>query len=74
MKKTVKKYVVLTLASVLLFAVEHKQATAWRGYKAIGGEHLILLIPILYALSKDTFKMLWQDVKRGISASGKMFR
>ena len=58
MKKTIIKYAILTACGVALFIVLNHYATASRGYRAIGGEGFLVLLPVLWwiaeALIRDT--------------------
>lgn len=71
-KNGVGKYVILTLIGVVLCKIGHKSATAWRGYESIGGEHLFLLLPVLYALMHETVAEVVQDIKKSVGRSGKI--
>lgn len=43
----------ITAFSVILFAIARRQANAWRGYSAIGGEALLLGLPVyIYAIGQ----------------------
>ena len=55
-------------ASIVLYALARHQAQAWRGYAAVGGELLILFIPVAYrALQRvwEDFKGMWTEVHNG---------
>lgn len=43
-----RKYAYLAVAAlgVVAFLAAHDWATAWRGYEAVGGEHMLLLAPL----------------------------
>lgn len=60
--------VVLELATVLLvtafaFAWGRQVAQAERGYNAIGGEHLLLLLPAMYYAGKRTIQDWIADIR-----------
>ena len=67
----------LELAAVLLvtalaFAWGRQVAQAERGYNAIGGEHLLLLLPAMYYAGKRTiqdwiaeFQEMWKEGNHG---------
>lgn len=80
-RKAVKKYVILTLIGIVLFAVASKKAYQWRGYRSVGGEGAFLFIPVLYALMNESVKDFIGDIKefvgekkKGISRSGETLR
>ena len=65
MKKD-KGFWLVTVAAVVLYVFASRQAQAWRGYAAVGGELLILFIPVAYqALQRvwEDFKGMWTEVK-----------
>ena len=67
MKKD-KGFWLVTVAAVVLYALARHQAQAWRGYAAVGGELLILFIPVAYkALQRvwEDFKGMWTEVHNG---------
>ena len=47
--KAVLKYAALTSVGILLYYLLHGQATAERGYEAIGGEVFALFLPAIWA-------------------------
>lgn len=49
--KTVARYALLTAAGVLLYKLGAAYALRERGYFAVGGEAVFLLLPILYCLA-----------------------
>lgn len=49
--KTVARYVLLTAAGVLLYKAGAACALRERGYYAVGGEAVFLLLPVLYCLA-----------------------
>ncbi len=59
---TVAWYVFLTLAGVALYKVGAACALRERGYYAVGGEALALLLPVLYYAAAATIR----DIARGI--------
>lgn len=55
MKKD-KGFWLVTVAAVVLYVFASRQAQAWRGYDAVGGEIMILTIPMWYRAVKDTIR------------------
>lgn len=49
--RTAARYVILTVAGVLLYKAGAACALRERGYFAIGGEAVFLLLPVLYCLA-----------------------
>lgn len=66
MKKQIMKYLLLTAGGLLAFLIAHHAATASRGYEAIGGEGVFILLPILWwliaTMIKDT-KNIKEDMQ-----------
>ena len=60
MIKTVLKWLLITLAGVALYLWGAEAAYIERGYRAYGGECLLLFLPILWALAESVIN----DVKR----------
>jgi hypothetical protein len=60
---TVAWYAFLTAAGVALFKVGAAYALRERGYYAVGGEALALLLPVLYYASAATIRDIMRDVK-----------
>lgn len=56
----ITEFVLVVIFSLLLFALASSYAYAERGYKAIGGEHLLLFTPLFYYLLKSTVKDMKQ--------------
>ena len=77
-RKSIRRYLLLTLIGIVLCKMGHKSATAWRGYESLGGEHLFLLLPVLYGLMHETVRDFLEEVrccmKKGISGSGETLR
>lgn len=69
----VAKYIVLTGCGVLLYILAAKHALVERGYFAVGGEGLLLLLPVLYGLAEAVLKDTMRDIKNR-SRSGKGVR
>lgn len=48
-RNEMSKYAYLAVAALGVVAslAAHEWATAWRGYEAVGGEFLLLLLPLL---------------------------
>lgn len=51
---------ILTVTAVV-FIKARAYAGAWRGYDAMGGEFLLLLLPIIYYLLKQTIRDYVRD-------------
>lgn len=58
---TVAWYAFLTLAGVLLFKAGAAYALRERGYHAVGGEALVLLLPVLYYCAAATVRDIIED-------------
>ena len=58
---TVAWYALLTVAGVVLFKVGAAYALQERGYYAVGGEALALLLPVLYYVSAATIRDIVRD-------------
>ena len=54
-----KGFWITLAASIVLYALARHQARAWRGYDAVGGELLILFIPVAY----KALQRAWEDFK-----------
>lgn len=50
MKKTILKYLYITIIGLGLYCLTSDMATAQRGYQAVGGEAVFLLLPLLWGL------------------------
>lgn len=61
----VLKYAALTAAGVLLFRWGQGYALAERGYKAIGGEALLLGLPLFWYLTETTIRDTVRDFRKG---------
>lgn len=66
---TVLKYAALTAAGVLLFCWGQKYAFAERGYEAIGGEALLLGLPLFWYLTETTIRDTVRDFRREAAAN-----
>lgn len=44
-----EKYIFLEVVGIVLFECAATYATARRGYDAVGGEYLLLFLPVIYA-------------------------
>lgn len=53
---TVVKYAVLTVCGILLYVLASRYALTVRGYSAIGGEGLLLLLPVIYGLAEAVIR------------------
>ena len=60
---TVAWYAFLTLAGVLLYKAGAAYALRERGYFAVGGEGLALLLPVFYYCAAATIRDIVRDVK-----------
>lgn len=60
---TVAWYVFLTVAGVLLYKLGAAYAMQERGYYAVGGEALALLLPVLYYCAAATVRDIVRDMK-----------
>lgn len=59
----VAKYTMLTGVGVLLYIMAAKYALAERGYFAVGGEGLLLLLPVFYGLIEAVLRDAMRDIK-----------
>lgn len=59
----VERFLVLT-ATAAIFIRAHSYALAWRGYRAVGGELMLLLLPIIYYIVKQEIRDFAADVAR----------
>ena len=62
---TVAKYAALTLAGIILFRAGAAYALTERGYSAVGGEAVALLLPVLWYLISQTVRDFTKDAKNG---------
>lgn len=58
---TVTWYVFLTVAGVLLYKLGAAYAMRERGYFAVGGEALALLLPVVYYCAEATVRDIIED-------------
>jgi len=63
--KNVIKYALLTVAAVALFERARIYALADRGYEAIGGEYLVLALPLLWYGIESTFRDTVRNIRKG---------
>lgn len=56
------KYSVLTAAGIFLYCILHDQATAQRGYEAIGGEMFALFLPAIWAVIETSLRDWKQEI------------
>ncbi len=61
--KTMLKYVMLTLVSLVLYGFAAEYALRERGYSAVGGEVIILFLPLFYYLVSKFVKEFIEEVK-----------
>lgn len=59
--RTVAWYVFLTVAGVLLYKLGAAYAMRERGYYAVGGEALALLLPVVYYCAAATVRDIIED-------------
>ena len=59
----IAKYAALTLLGFILFKMAAAQARIDRGYSAIGGEAMFLLLPVLYYLISKTVRDWLDDLR-----------
>lgn len=62
-KDTLVKYILLTIAGIILFHFGSEVAYAERGYKAIGGEGFALLLPLFYLIISHTVQDFVLDLR-----------
>ena len=62
-KDTLVKYILLTIAGIILFHFGSEVAYAERGYKAIGGEGFALLLPLFYLIISRTVQDFVLDLR-----------
>ena len=62
---SVAKYSGLTLAGIILFRAGAAYALTERGYSAVGGEVVALLLPALWYLISQTVRDFTTDTKNG---------
>ena len=53
-------YLAVAALGVVAFLAAHDWATAWRGYEAVGGEHVLLLAP-LWAWMVEMLVTYWRE-------------
>lgn len=46
------EFLAVLIVTAVVFAKSLSAALAWRGYKAVGGEFMLLLLPIIYYEAK----------------------
>jgi len=54
--KKIMKVIAIILITVMCFLIGREYALYERGYKAVGGEYLILIIPSIAYLIKEVIK------------------
>lgn len=62
-RETVIKYILLTIIGILLFSICTEDTLAERGRFAIGGEYLLLLLPLVYYVISDMTKEMVECIK-----------
>lgn len=65
--KTVAKYAVLTLIGFALFRAAAVYALAERGYRAVGGEALFLLLPVIWYALSTTIRDTIRDIRAALN-------
>lgn len=60
---TMARYAFLTVAGVLLYKLGAVYAMQERGYFAVGGEALALLLPVMYYCAAATVRDIMRDMK-----------
>ena len=60
---TVVKYAALTVCGILLYLLAAKCTLADRGYFAIGGEGLFLLLPVFYGVGHAVVRDWIREIK-----------
>ena len=60
--KTFLKYAALAVVGILLYYILHGQATAERGYEAIGGEVFAIFLPAIWAVIESSFRDWKQEM------------
>ena len=58
------KWAAITFASLTLFIICKDFAARERGYTAIGGEYLLLLLPFIYYIFERVVKEFTADIKQ----------
>lgn len=61
--KTMLKYIMLVLASLVLYGFAAEYALRERGYSAVGGEAVVLFLPLFYYLVSESIKEFIEEVK-----------
>ena len=61
--RAIVKYAVLTVCGILLYLLAAKQVLAKRGYFAIGGEGLFLLLPVFYGATHAVIRDWIKEIK-----------
>lgn len=62
-RDTLRTYILLTIAGIILFRIGSEVAYAERGYKAIGGEGFALLLPLYYLVISRTVQDFVRDFR-----------
>lgn len=65
------KWLAIIAAGILLFLLGKRVAYIERGYKAVGGEYLLLLLPLLWLAVEQVikdFRKMWRDAKETVDA------
>ncbi|MCL2107794.1 MAG: hypothetical protein FWH20_00420 [Oscillospiraceae bacterium] len=55
-KLNIIKWLAIIAITVILFLCAKKHAYEFRGYEAIGGEYIILLLPVIFVLIRKVVK------------------
>lgn len=65
--KTVAKYAALTLIGFVMFRAAAVYALAERGYRAVGGEALFLLLPVVWYALSTTIRDTIRDIRDALN-------
>lgn len=63
-------YILLAVIGAFLFSYASHTAEIERGYKALGGEALYILLPLWWFLAKETIKQTKEEVNQQIKYGG----
>lgn len=60
-----EKFIFLEVVGIVLFECAATYATARRGYDAVGGEYLLLFLPVIYAAAASVARDFAELFSRG---------
>lgn len=66
------KYLILTLTGIILFHMTAEAAYIERGYRAYGGEYLLLLLPLIWYAIETTVHDTIKEAKKPWRAGNKI--